>query len=349
MSTKYVVEEADLGEHGAEVVSLWLANLAVGAHASADAQAKLQAGYLDNPAGPGHGLLLRPHGESAAAGVICVHPRSFHFGTQRIRAANLADYAVNAAHRTLGPALMLMKHGLALGRQHFELVYALPNRSAQAVCARVGLTRLGRFSRYARPLSSHRFVPARLRAAATLVAPVADAALRLADALRSLSLWPRVQVREAGFDAPALAALWAARTPAMLLSDRSPGMLRWRYASAARGTWRLCIAHDRAGAAVGHIVWRLRRGAAEVGDFLSLDARRWTAPTMDAFAQHARRCGADSVTLMFFGDPAVVAGLRAAGYRLRDEGEPLFVIAPSIAAASEPQRWHLTAFDNDAD
>jgi hypothetical protein len=349
MSTKYVVEETDLGAHRAEVVSLWLANLAVGAHSPADAQAKLQTGYLDNPAGPGHGLLLRPQGESAAAGVICVHPRSFHLGAERIRAANLADYAVNAAHRTLGPALMLMKHGLALGREHFELVYALPNRSAQAVCARVGLKRLGRFSRYARPLSSLRFVQARWRGAAAVVAPVADAALRVADALRSLSLRPRVRLHEAGFDTPALAALWAARAPAMLLSDRSPRMLTWRYASAARGTWRLCIAHDPTDAAVAHIVWRLRSGAAEVGDFLSVDARRWTAPTMDAFAQHARRCGADSVTLMFFGDQVVVAGLRAAGYRLRDEGEPLFVIAPSIAAASAPQRWHLTAFDDDAD
>jgi hypothetical protein len=190
---------------------------------------------------------------------------------------------------------------------------------------------------------------ARWRGAAVVVAPLADAALRLADAVRSLALRPRVQLREAGFDAPALVALWAARTPAMLLSERSPRMLAWRYASASRGTWRLCLAHDGAGAAVAHIVWRLRRGAAEVGDFLAVDARRWTASTMDAFAQHARRCGADSVTLMFFGDPEVVAGLRAAGYRLRDEGEPLFVIAPSIAAASEPQRWHLTAFDDDAD
>lgn len=349
MSSKYVVEEVNLDEHRAEVVSLWVSNLSGGMRTVADAEAKLSAGYLDNPAGAGRGLLIWPEGEHAAAGVIGLHPRTFHSGTESIRAANLADYAVSAAHRTLGPALMLMRQGLALARQHFDLVYTLPNRTAEAVCARAGLKRIGHFSRCARPLSSRRFLRMHTPRAAALLAPLADAALGLVDALRSLTLRPGLRLHDVGFDAPVLEQLWAHRDPGLLLSDRSRAMLQWRYGAPARGAWQVSVAQDRAGMAVAYLIWRLRDGMAEAGDFLSIDARRWTAPLMDAFARHARRRGADSASVKFFGSPAIVADLRRAGYHQREPGEPVLVVAASVEGAGEAGRWYLTAFDNDAD
>jgi hypothetical protein len=349
MSIKYVVEEADLEQRRADFVSLWAAHLSGGRRTADDAAAKLDAGYLHNPAGPGHGFLMSTQGGTAVAGVIGLHPRRFRAGAERIRAANLADYAVDPAHRTLGPALLLMKHGLTAARKHFDLVYALPNRSSQAVCLRAGLKRLGQLQRHARPLSTRRHLRSRLGALAAVLAPLADGAIRLVDAARALRLRGGLHWNDTDFDAPALQRVWDQQAAAFLMSERSPAMLRWRYASASRGAWRLSVALGAEGEPVGYVVWRLHRGAADVGDFLSVDAERWTAPLMDGFARHVRRHGADAVSLMFFGAPAVEAGLRAAGYHLREGGMPLFIATPCVEGSEEARRWYLTAFDDDAD
>jgi hypothetical protein len=156
-------------------------------------------------------------------------------------------------------------------------------------------------------------------------------------------------LQDVGFNAAMLERVWAQHPPEMLLSDRSPALLRWRFGSMSGGEWRLCMALDRAGDAIAYVVWRLHGKVAEVGDFMSIDVKRWTAPLMHAFARHAREGGADAVSLMFFGSPDVIAGLKAAGYRLREEGLPVFVAKSSVEGSAEPRRWYLTGFDEDAD
>ena len=141
MAISYHIEEADLSTAAAAIQGLWVANL-VG-HDARSAAAKLRLGYAENPAGTGTAILLYPQGDDRPSGVQGLHPRLFHFGTRRLRAAGLADYAVDEAHRSLGPALMLMRRGSELGAERFDFTYGLPNRKAAAVVARAGLKRIG--------------------------------------------------------------------------------------------------------------------------------------------------------------------------------------------------------------
>jgi len=348
MAITYHIEEADLSASAAAIQGLWVANLA--GHDSRGAAAKLRLGYAENPAGPGTAILLYPDNETLPRGVQGLHPRVFHFGARRLRAAGLADYAVDADHRSLGPALMLMRRGTQLGAERFDLTYGLPNRKAAAVLARAGLKRLGTVRRYARPLFSRPLLAQRLPTwLADLLAPMVDAALGMRDAWHSAALRPRLECSATGWDDPAIDELWSRRPDSLLLSERSGAMLRWRFGAPERGDWRLCMARDRDGDARGYVVWRLTDGFAEVGDFFSPDPDACTAPLMLSFSRLARRERANSVSVTFFGSEQVAQRLLASGMALRPHEAPLFTLPGGVPELESPGRWYLTSFDNDAD
>lgn len=348
MAISYHIQEADLSASAAAIRELWVANL-VG-HDERSAAAKLRLGYAENPAGRGTALLLYPDDGARPAGVQGLHPRRFHLGERSLRAVGLADYAVDAAHRSLGPALMLMRHGTQLAGERCDLTYGLPNQKAAAVLARAGLKRLGTVQRYAKPLRSQQLLAQRMPPAlARLLAPLVDSGMRLLDLWRSMVTRPALQCREAGWSDVALDALWAKRPAALLLSERSGEMLRWRFGTPERGQWRLCLALDGDGRVRGHVAWRLTDGFAEIGDFFSDDPDRLTAPLLLAFTRQARRAGASSISALFFGREAVARGLQAAGMSLRPQQAPLFTLPASDPALADPDRWYLTSFDNDAD
>lgn len=348
MAISYHIQEADLSVSAAVIHELWVANL-VG-HDERSASAKLRLGYAENPAGRGSALLLYPDGSTEPKGVQGLHPRAFCFGTRQLRAVGLADYAVDAAHRSLGPALMLMRQGTQLGRERFDLVYGLPNQKAAAVLARAGLKRLGVVQRYAKPLRSRAQLGRRLPAAlAGAAAPLVDGALRLRDALRAMAERPALRCHTVAWADADVEPLWAQRPRTLLLSERSGAMLRWRFGCAERGDWRLSLAHDRAGVLRGYVVWRLKDGFAEIGDFFSAEPATLTAPLMLAFTREARRAGAASISVSFFGAGAVARALQRSGMSPRPQQAPLFKLPGDDAALDEPERWYVTGFDNDAD
>lgn len=348
MAITYHIREADLSASAAAICQLWVANL-VG-HDERSAAAKLRLGYAENPAGVGSALLLYPEGGGEPVGVQGLHPRTFHLGAARLRAVGLADYAVDASHRSLGPALMLMRHGTQLGQARFDLTYGLPNQKAAAVLARAGLRRLGLVQRFAKPLRSREQLAQKLPGAlAAALAPLVDALLRLDDVRRSLICRPRLSCREVAWAEAELDALWSRRSPALLLSERGTDMLRWRFGAPERGGWRLNIAGDAGGSTRGYVVWRLQGRFVEVGDFFSDAPDELTAPLMLAFARQARGAGAASVSVSFFGRAAVAQGLRRSGMALRPQQAPLFKLPGADAALDDPECWYLTGFDNDAD
>ena len=348
MAISYHIQEADLSVSAGAIRGLWVANL-VG-HDERSAGAKLRLGYAENPAGPGSALLLYPEGGDEPKGVQGLHPRAFCIGARRLRAVGLADYAVDAAHRSLGPALMLMRHGTQLGRERFDLVYGLPNQKAAAVLARAALKRLGVVKRYAKPLRTRAQLGRRLPAAlAATAAPFVDAALRLRDEFRAIAQPPALRCRTVPWDGAEVDALWAQRPQTLLLSERSQAMLRWRFGSAERGDWQLSLAHDRAGALRGYVVWRMKQGFAEIGDFFSADPATLTSPLMLAFTREARRADAASISVSFFGAGAVARELQRSGMAPRPQQAPLFKLPGDDAALDDPERWYVTGFDNDAD
>lgn len=348
MAIHYSIEEADLSVAASVIQSLWSRSL-VG-HDSQSAREKLRHGYLENPAGRGTVILLKAEGLPEAQGAQGLHPRLFHHGSSPIRAIGLADYVVNADHRSLGPALMLMRRGAQIGAERFDLVYGFPNAKAAPVCARAGLKRIGSVQRYAKPLASREHLARRMPAwLARGCAPVLDRALQLRDALRSLRGSDRLVCSPTHWDDPALDELWALRPAETLLSERTGRMLRWRFGAEGRGDWQVCVARNHTGAARGYVVWRNRPGFIEMGDFFACEPDSLTLPLVLAFTRQVRHTEAQSITVQFFGSPRVAEQLQDAGMQPRPGQVPLFAGATTPAAFLAPEVWYLTGFDNDAD
>lgn len=347
MAISYHIQEADLTASAAAIRGLWVTNLL--GHDEDSARTKLSLGYADNPAGTGLALLLYPEGEASPVGVQGLHPRTFHFGERRLRAVGLADYAVDAQHRSLGPALQLMRHGTQVSQARFDLTYGLPNQKAAAVLARAGLRRIGTIRRFAKPLRSRQQLAQRIPAPlAAVLAPMFDLMLRLDDARRSLQNGPRLECIETPWSQANIDNLWAHRPAMLLLSERSAGMLRWRFGRPERGDWRLSVAREGT-AERGYVVWRFKDDYIEVGDFFSDAPDELTTPLMLAFARQARRAGANAISVTFFGHEAVALAIRRSGMSLRPQQAPVFKLPGADAALDDPERWYLTSFDNDAD
>jgi hypothetical protein len=353
MPTHYTVEAADLTQDLPHLLALWVHNL-LGFDA-ANARAKLQLGYVANPAGASQVLLLlADDADPKAQGAQGLHARRFQLGSQTLTAAALADLVVNAEHRSLGPALMLMRRSVEIAQARYDFTYGLPNERAAAVCARAGLRPLGVVQRYAKPLASREKLGQRIPDwLAILLAPLVDRALTARDGWRGAKLGLRLTCRSCSWSDPALDDVWAHRSAGLLLSQRSSALLRWRFDGTrlpqSTPRWEVCVAHDASSAVQGYVVWRQIDGFVEVGDFFVKDVTQHLAPMMLGFARYAKRHHAVSFSVEFFGDPRVVKGLLAAGLHVRAETAPVFIGVTTPPALNDPAQWYFTAFDNDAD
>ncbi len=353
MPSHYTVEVANLAQDPSDLLALWVNNLP--GFDAANARAKFQLGYVANPAGVSRILLLLADDAAPKAqGAQGLHARRFQLGTQVMTAAALADLVVNAEHRSLGPALMLMRSSVETAQTSYDFTYGLPNERAAAVCTRVGLMPLGVVRRYAKPLASREKLGQRIPAwLAMLIAPLVDRALTARDSWRGVQLGLRLTCRSCSWSDPALDDVWAHRSSALLLSQRSSHMLRWRFDGArlpqSTPRWEVCVAHDASSAVQGYVVWRQIDGFVEVGDFFVKDTAQHLAPMLLGFARFAKRHHAVSLSVEFFGDPRVVQGLLAAGLHVRAEQSPVFIGAATPPALTDPSIWYFTAFDNDAD
>jgi hypothetical protein len=348
MNPSYSIDEPELHLAGPVAQALWRRNL--NGYDEASARAKFDKGYAANPAGQGCLFMLRADGLPQACGTAALHPRAFWHGARALRAVGLADFVVDAEHRSLVPALRLARHCLQAATSRFDMAYATPNTKAAAVVMRAGLQYLGDMSRHAKPVATLEPLADRMpRLLARLVSPPLDLLLSLANTVRRWRAPPALACHPAAFDDAVFDSLWAARPADTVLSERSSRMLQWRFTGRARGDAQACIARSADGQARGYVVWRARHGFFEVLDFLCADPGRDTAALMLAFTHMARRLGCKSVSVEFFGAPAVAEQLRRAGFVRRPETLPVYAAAPAEPALIDPAQWHFTRFDDDTD
>ncbi|MFN0185535.1 MAG: hypothetical protein ACKVQR_17115, partial [Aquabacterium sp.] len=211
---------------------------------------------------------------------------------------------------------------------------------------------VGSFVRFAKPLTSRLALEPRLGARwAKVVAPMLDVTIWSLDTARRL-LAQRLSVKDVGwFDDALLLSIWQRRPAQLLMGDRSPAMLRWRFVRPGGVEWRLYAAYDTAGRARGWVIWRALDGHAHVGDFFCDAPERMTTALMLAFTAAMRRIGMLGITVEYFGWPAVVTQLRVAGYIKRPQERPMYVDSQAHArlGLSGAEDWYLTSLEDDTD
>lgn len=354
MSTdkRYVAEERDVDHAAADLVRLWGNSLA---SAGGDLHAKLDWFYRAAPAGPARAVLLTAIDGDDGTVVGCegIGFRRVWLGDRVLRAALLADLAVDPGHRTLLPALMLVRKTRETAASSAEFQYGFPNRKALGVFQRIGYRPLGTMARNVRVLRFGPYLARRVRL--PLLSTLGGAVLDVAGAmLRALPLLRA----SAGFrlafpsgpDERFDALFDVARTRYGVIADRGRDFLRWRF-FAGQGRAELATLERRGDRALrAYAVVTRRDGVAHLSDFLAA-----SDPELEALfallAPVLRDRGCVSASVRFLGTARVRSLLERSGFRLRGADRTVVIDAggdPALAAMiADVENHYLTDADED--
>lgn len=366
-SFQYDVVASDPALVGPELYRLWCENLALGT----TPEAHFQRLYRDAPEPTSTVFLLRARARGPANAEIVgsngLSIRRFQLGAGlEGRAAVSGDLVVAHAHRSLLPALHLVRAVRDHTMSEFALCYGFPNDKAAGVMVRAGFRVLGTMTRYARVLRHATYLP---RVAARLHAPprlakIVDAAARhplarglasLLDLARLASGFPeiayaRAHYRLAVLDEPdaRIDELWErARSEYDVIGVRTAAMLRWRY---PRGVLAALVRSS------DHVVMAYA--------LFELDAAR-TAHIRDVFGHKSAlgplfdlllpalwRHGAVSASIRMLGAPYLAAVVDTRGFQPRP-GQRTIVVQVGRehetmrARLEDADAWHLLDLDED--
>jgi hypothetical protein len=351
----YRAELTDVAAGGAaEVMRLWRDNLPL----RGPAEAKRRWAYLDAPDGPSEAMVVRAD-DGAAVGCAGIERRELWCRGEPVRAALLADFAIDRAHRIGFPAVLLQRAVQRHVEPRFDLSYGFPNQGAVAVHLRTGYHELGKMARYVRPLRFARYLrrrvdhPALARWAAAAIDPAARAACWIAarSAAHDFALTWLIDV-DGRFD-----ALWATAAPTLPIAcRRDAAMLRWRF---LRNPFDRCTVAAISARATGRLVaYAIVRdgvdataGIAELVDVLG-DGPAALDALLDLLVPALTARGFEAASVRFLGTPAMIGLFARHHFALRAADRTIIVrptarcpIAPDVVR--DPRAWYLTDLDED--
>jgi hypothetical protein len=323
-------------------------------HAADDPRHKYSWFYRDNPIGPATAFFLNEE-TSGAVGCCGLGSRLVWIDGTAKPVGLFADFAVEPAHRTALPALILQRALYAAAQQRFPLTYGFPNAAAVGIFKRIGFPLLGTMSRYGKVLRHatfvNRVVP--IRPLANVLGTVLDAGARLRDAVRALvsGHTNRLEWLSAP-DARFTQCFERGRGRYRFISDRSADTLRWRFTQrpGRPSEFAALIGADEAVLAYAAILQK-ERGVALIADFFAVDDDALGA-LFEQLLPVLRQRGFESAMTFYLGPQWIEAVLLAHGFALRESakfvamgaGAGLSVPAEDLTRATD---WYLTEADRD--
>lgn len=347
MTPGYAVVEADPRTVESDLARIWRDNLPIPVEAGA------RFDWTRRAPEPASGVFVLTADEDGArrivgsAGVI---ERPFYVRGEPARGAQLVDLAVDRAHRTLGPALALVRETRRAVVPRHDLAYGFPNASARPLFRRAGYRELGSPTRWVAVLRYAPYLERYAgRRAATLAGGLLDAAsaaLRAPRQRRSAARWTLswTDRADARFD-----ALWAgARSGYDVIGCRDASYLDWRFFDNPACTAEAAVLGERGGRMRAYAIVEHRERAAHIVDLFG--ERDVVGNLLDLLLPALRRRGATSASFAFLGGARTRSLLAAHGFSPREQG-PALLFDASTAEITEslatPDRWYLTEADDD--
>jgi hypothetical protein len=364
---KYDVVASDPELVGPALYRLWCENLTL----RTTPEAHFQRLYRDPPEPTSTVFLLRARAPGPVNAEIVgsngFSIRRFQLGAGlEGRAAVSGDLVVAHAHRSLLPALQMVRAVREHTMNEFALCYGFPNDKAKGVMVRAGFRVLGTMTRYARVLRHATYLPqvaARLQAPPRL-AKIVNAAARhqlgrrlapLLDIARLASQLPeivhaRARNRLTVLDEPdaRFDELWArARSEYDVIGVRTAAMLRWRY---PRGVLAALVrSSDHALMAYALFELDASRNA-HIRDVFGHKSA--LGPLFDLLLPVLWRHGAVSASIRMLGAPYLAAVVSARGFEPRPDQRTIVVQVGREhetlrARLEDAAAWHMLDLDED--
>lgn len=307
--------------------------------------------YRDNPLGPAWSwFACDASGE--VVGVASVFRRAMWLGRRVTVCGQVGDFAIDASHRSLGPAVMLQRATFEpVDRGSLTLCYDCPPHDrGMSTFRRIGMSTSASLARHAKLLRANRKIEGRLGEG-----PMARALTPVGNAL----LWLRDGdvPRPNGLEIARLAGRFGAELSELdqrvhardaIRGRRSAEDLNWRYRDDPLHDY-IALAARRRGELIGLVILSVSGRDATLVDLFGEFRPGDTLGLLDAAADEARSAGAETLHATVSDGSHLVAELGRAGFSRREAGPHVVAYtAPGSedrAQLDRPLIWDLTHHD----
>lgn len=264
--------------------------------------------YSNNSYGKSETVILNQEGSKTVVGVCSYFVRKFFVGDEQVMGGVNCDALVDAEHRTLGPAIMLMKTLIEVyPKKNIDFLFGFPNNKSKPLLTRCGYKEIGEFCRWSKILNYEKKISKKMKnkLLVKVSSLVIDMIVRLLSgeltykyfALSkkislekvSLSDWHNSSVNEG-----------KCSTDMMICGGRGRGYVEWRYADAADSLdYSICAVKIK-GHTIGYLVYSLDDGIAIIHDISPMSIGYFKS-TLIEFSILAKKLNVDSISVGFLG------------------------------------------------
>lgn len=288
-------------------------------------------------------------------GTTALFPRTLLIEGNPVAAAVAGDFAVEAEHRTLYPAISLQKSALQACRDgRFEIIYGFPNDAARLVQLRAGYLSVGVVRSGIRPLHTRRFFEASgNRRWWGIFADAFDRGLEVAANKFHRQFLDDYYYRELAGADERFDRFWAEELPRYrIVLERNSRYVNWRFMQCPYRTYRLLAAlHRQTQEIGGYVFWSSTPdGKVRIFDLMASD--HVFEGLVTAFLRLQEAHDATCITVVYFGNDRLVRRLRRFGFFFRQtRSQVLLSVNPRLPKAQmlfDPQNWYLSEGDSDS-
>lgn len=308
--------------------------------------------YRDNPLGPAWSWFACDGATGQAVGVASVFRRAMWLGRRMMVCGQVGDFAIDAGHRSLGPAVMLQRATFEpVDRGSLTLCYDCPPHDrGMSTFRRIGMEANASLARHAKLLRANRKIEGRIGEGpvARALAPVGNALIWLRDGDVPRPNGLEIIRHPGRFGGEFTDLDERVRSRDVIRGRRSAEDLNWRYRDNPLHEYGVLAARRR-GELIGFVILSgAGRDATLVdlfGEFRPGDA----LGLLDAAADEARAAGAETLHATVSDGSHLVADLGRAGFSRREAGP--HVVAYTAPGSEDrgqlerPLTWDLTHQD----
>jgi hypothetical protein len=315
-----------------------------------DHRRRFQWLYLDNPAGPAWCWFLCAEGDRVV-GAASLFPRYLWMSGRLVRCGQVGDFAVDAAHRSLGPALMLQKATMTPATEGvLEFCYDCPpHENGMATFRRMGIAATCGTARFVKLLGITGLARRYFRLPRPMELPLTfvSAVLGVLDRAHRLPAGMTLETLPAEFNETftELDLRLSQEHRDGIRARKQKDDLNWRFRRDPLRQYEVTVARQGMELVGYAVAWPRTRT-------LRLVEMVWKSPEVcgalaRALAENARAAGYEAVDTIASPTSSEASGLRASGFREREPAERVVVFGQSSARDGFPAgaEWHLWASD----
>lgn len=346
----YSIVEGNITHHKTVLNSIWQRN-----------QSDFTPGrypwlYEKNSSGIPVVYLLKYEQDSSFVGAITLFPRAFFYNGGKVKAYICGDLVVDKLHRSLGPALSLIKAAIRRCNESRPcILLGIPNTNSENVMLRAGFEILADYCVMTRVIKSNRYLSKRIYSQffSSILSLLVDQllALRYGNFLR-LGKSQYTTDRLSRFDKRFDNLCYTAITHNSFIGERNAQYLTWRFYDSPYNNYEIFgLLANGATRISGYLVYHIAHERAYISD-LAFDMNDNSLTNLlSNFSITIQLKGCSAISVTFSGNPSLINIFRKNGYFLRTSNNRVIIYSSlddkGFLNTIRAGQWYLTPADND--